>query len=145
MAKLLLGALATTIAATAIFATSAHAITNSSECENEGGSWMTLTGGDYCLVPIRDEEFRDEIYDGNRLGVSECPGDTRHNGVYCMYPVNIRPKATPVAATPVDFSETASVTPDASTSSGLVDSVVNDVVDTAVDKAIDAAQDKAGL
>lgn len=138
MAKLLLGAMATTIAATAIFATSAHAITNSSECENEGGSWMTLTGGDYCLVPIRDEEYSDEIYDGNGLGVSECPGDTRHNGVYCMYPVNLRPKVEPIA-TPVDAAATATE------GTSIVDDAVNTVVDTAVDKAMDAVEDKVGL
>ena len=45
---------------------------------------------DFCLVPIRPEAYADPIYDGNQLGVTDCPGDKLNDGLYCMYPVTIR-------------------------------------------------------
>ncbi len=130
MAKFRMGATAFGFAATALLATSAYAIGNASECASEGGSWMQLSNSDYCLVQIRPEEYRDPVYDGNQLGVAECPGDTRHDGVYCMYPVNIRPK--PAVATPADFE----TTPEEATTT-----IVNDVVDDAVESGVNAATD----
>jgi len=111
MAKFLLGAIATTIAATAIMATPAHAISNDAECASEGGTMVNVKNSDFCLVPIRPEAYRDEIYDGNQLGVVDCPGNKLNDGLYCMYPVTIRPepaKATPVEeTTATDAVETA--------------------------------------
>jgi len=90
MARFVLGALATSIVATAIFATPAHAIKNEKDCTVEGGTMVNLKGSDFCLVPIRPEAYRDEIYDGNQLGVTECPGNKLNDGLYCMYPVTLR-------------------------------------------------------
>lgn len=79
--------------ALAAFAMPASAITNEGECSNEGGTMVVVKGSDFCLVPIRDEAYADSIYDGNQLGVVECPGDKLNDGQYCMYPVTIRPQA----------------------------------------------------
>jgi len=93
MAKFLFGAVAATIAATAMMATSAQAIENDAECTMEGGTMVNVKGSDFCLVPIRPEAYRDEIYDGNQLGVTDCPGDKLNDGLYCMFPVTIREEA----------------------------------------------------
>jgi len=65
-------------------------ITNKDQCEFEGGSMVTVKGSDYCLVPIRAKAYHSEIYDGNQLGVIDCPGDTLNDDLYCLYPVTIR-------------------------------------------------------
>ena len=64
-------------------------ISNTDECDAEGGSMVPIKGGEYCLVPIRPEEYRAEVYDGNQLGIIECPGDTVNDELYCLYPVNV--------------------------------------------------------
>lgn len=122
MAKFLLGAFAATLAATAMMATSAQAIENDEQCSMEGGTMVNVKGSDFCLVPIRPEAYRDEIYDGNQLGVTDCPGDKLNDGLYCMYPVTVR--------------EEEAATPD------VVDSVTDAVKDMAEDAAEDAAKDK---
>lgn len=70
-------------------------VTNKDQCEFEGGSMVTVKGSDYCLVPIRSKAYHSEIYDGNQLGVIDCPGDKLNDDLYCLYPVTIReqPKA----------------------------------------------------
>jgi hypothetical protein len=36
--------------------------------------------------------YHSEIYDGNQLGVIDCPGDKLNDDLYCLYPVTIRPQ-----------------------------------------------------
>lgn len=103
-----------TTAAVAAFAMSAIAvpasaatITDAPSCQLEGGTMVNVKNSDYCLVPIREAEYADEIYDGNQLGVVDCPGNKLNDGKYCMYPVTIRPapaaqsSAAPVVDAPV--------------------------------------------
>ncbi len=73
-----------------VIATPSFAITNASECQSEGGEMVNVKNSDYCLVPIRPEEYADAAYDGNQLGVVDCPGDKLNDGKYCMYPVTVR-------------------------------------------------------
>lgn len=109
MSKFRFPAMAGGLALTAAFATSAFAITNEAECASEGGSMVNVKNSDYCLVPIRDKAYHDEIYDGNQLGVKECPGDKLNDDTYCLYPVTIRP-APVAAATPEEALEMAGET-----------------------------------
>lgn len=134
MAKFRMSAAAAGLALSAAFATQAFAITNEAECGLEGGSMVNVKGSDYCLVPIRDEAYADPIYDGNQLGVIECPGSELNDGDYCLYPVTIRPEVSTPAAV---VSETVTETDAGST---IVDTVVDEVVDTATDAATDAAE-----
>lgn len=112
------------------FAGSASAvdIKNSSDCSVEGGTMVNVKNSDYCLVPIRDKAYADPIYDGNQLGVVECPGNKLQDGQYCMYPVTIRP--APAAATPS--------TSDALTTAPAMDAVT----DVATDSMEKLAKDK---
>ncbi len=133
MSKFLLGAVATAITATAIMATPAHAISNDGECASEGGTMVNVKGSDFCLVPIRPEAYRDEIYDGNQLGVTECPGNKLNDGLYCMYPVTIRPAPTSTAATTLEATPASDVATDA----------VNSAADAMEEKVMDKAKEKA--
>jgi len=72
-------------------------IKNASDCEFEGGTMTNVKGSDYCLVQIRPKEYEGEEYDGNQLGITDCPGDKLNKGLFCMYPVTIR-KQTPKPA-----------------------------------------------
>lgn len=81
----------------------ASEIKNSEDCAYEGGTMTNVKGSDYCLVQIRPEEYSGEEYDGNQLGVVDCPGDKLNDGIFCMYPVTIRPEPA-VEATPVPAS-----------------------------------------
>jgi len=76
------------------FASPALAIGSGSECNGEGGTMVNVKGSDFCLVPIRPDEYKDPIYDGNQLGVVDCPGDKLNDGLYCMFPVSLRGNAT---------------------------------------------------
>ena len=164
MAKFLLGAVATAITATAIIATPASAITNDGECAAEGGTMVNVKGSDFCLVPIRPEAYRDEIYNGNQLGVTDCPGDKLNDGLYCMYPVTIRPQVsqpavvTPTEVMPTDVTSMDETLTDATptitdtvtdtVTDAVTDSVndaVDDAIDSAVDTAVDTVKDEAGL
>ena len=80
-----------------VIATPSFAITNASECQSEGGEMVNVKNSDYCLVPIRPEEYADAAYDGNQLGVVDCPGDKLNDGKYCMYPVTIRAETKAVS------------------------------------------------
>lgn len=102
---------------------SAAAINNSTSCQAEGGTMVNVKNSDYCLVPIRDKIYADAIYDGNQLGIVDCPGNTLEDGKYCMYPVTIRPE-TPKP-------NTTTVAP----------SAMESVVDTAEELASDVADD----
>ena len=92
-------------AAMMALASSASAISNDSECEIEGGTMINVKNSDYCLVPIRDKAYSDPVYDGNQLGVVECPGDKLNEGKYCMYPVTIRPAPATTTPASADASE----------------------------------------
>ncbi len=93
-----------------IIATPSFAITNASECQSEGGEMVNVKNSDYCLVPIRPEEYADAAYDGNQLGVVDCPGDKLNDGKYCMYPVTIRAekKAASTVSSPSALTDVAS-------------------------------------
>ena len=167
MKKFLLAGIA--ITATALLATPALAIGNASECTSEGGEMVNLKGSDYCLVQIRPEAYNDPIYDGNQLGVTDCPGDKLGDGIFCMYPVTIRPQvSTPVTTMPAttdvtttttessfvdtvtDVTSTDVTTPSVGsvvtdTATDMVNDVVDDAMDKAIDTAVDTAKDKAGL
>lgn len=93
MAKIHMSAAILGLAFTAAIAAPAFAIENETECVNEGGTMTNVKDSDYCLVPIRKEAYRGEEYDGNKLGVSECPGDVLNDGAWCMIPVS-PPKTT---------------------------------------------------
>ena len=103
-----------TAAAVSAFAISAFSvpaaaatITDSATCQAEGGTMVNVKNSDYCLVPIRDAEYADEIYDGNQLGIVDCPGNKLNDGKYCMYPVTIRPAPVQAAAPTVDMMDDA--------------------------------------
>lgn len=85
----------------------AATINDDTTCRAEGGTMVNVKNSDYCLVPIRDEAYADPIYDGNQLGIVECPGNTLEDGKYCMYPVTIRPETPKPAATTDTMTDTA--------------------------------------
>lgn len=88
---------------------SAATINNATTCQAEGGTMVNVKNSDYCLVPIRDKIYADPIYDGNQLGIVECPGNTLEDGKYCMYPVTIRPETPKPNTTTVAPSATEMV------------------------------------
>lgn len=59
-----------------------------------------VKGSDYCLVQIRPKEYEGAEYDGNQLGVVNCPGSKLNDGMFCMYPVTINGTPTVPAVTP---------------------------------------------
>jgi len=128
MAKFLLGAAATTIAATAIFATSANAIEDMATCMSEGGSAFDLNGTQVCLVPIRDKDWSDPVYDGNQLGIIECSGKTINDGTWCLEPFGDNPLPQPAVSKPA--TPAATIT-DAVTETGT--EMAKDAVETAVE------------
>lgn len=109
-------------------------IKNADGCTFEGGTMVNVKGSDYCLVQIRPEEYSGEEYDGNQLGVVDCPGDKLNEGLFCMYPVTIRPQPMKPDEVPA-----AATTP----ASSVTDAVVDAVKDKAEDMAKDEAEKKA--
>lgn len=98
-----------TVAAVSAFAMTAISvpavaatITDEASCQVEGGVMVNVKNSDFCLVPIREAEYADPVYDGNQLGVVDCPGNKLNDGKYCMYPVTIRP-APAAPAAPADL------------------------------------------
>ncbi|PHR94410.1 MAG: hypothetical protein COA69_02100 [Robiginitomaculum sp.] len=89
---------AATVIGTAIpmTASAASEIKNVADCVSEGGTMTNVKGSDYCLVQIRPKEYSGVEYDGNQLGVVECPGNKLNDGVFCMYPVTIEKTADDV-------------------------------------------------
>ena len=128
MAKFLLGAAATTIAATAIFATSANAIEDMAACMSEGGSAFDLNGTQVCLVPIRAEEWSDPIYDRNQLGIIECSGKTISDGAWCLEP----------------FGDAELPEPQVTETTTVVDAA-EDAGTDAVKEVVDATTEESGL
>jgi len=154
-------------AMTAAVSTSALAgtkIKNASDCEFEGGTMTNVKGSDYCLVQIRPAEYTGEEYDGNQLGVTDCPGDKLNKGVFCMYPVTIRKQTpAPVAPTPGIADQTGALLGDGADASiknkagaaivkneitgddkSTADVLVDVVKDEAKKKAEDEAKKAAG-
>ena len=140
MAKFRLSATAIGFAVSAVMATQAFAIGNEAECNAEGGTMVNVKGSDFCLVPIRDEAYADPIYDGNQLGVTECPGDKLNDDVYCMYPVTIREQASTEAAVVEEAVVTEEET--AAEETTLMDAIVEEVVEEAQEEAEKEAKKK---
>ena len=119
MGKFRISAIAAGIALTAAFAAPSFAIGSAAECSSEGGSMVNVKGSDFCLVPIRDKAYAGPEYDGNQLGVVECPGSKLNDGAYCMHPVTLKNRSAnvevlkvpePIITTTVDpVDETAPV------------------------------------
>ena len=78
---------AASVAAVPMSAFAASDINNSKDCAYEGGTMTNVKGSDYCLVQIRPKEYESDEYDGNQLGVVNCPGSKLNDGLFCMYPV----------------------------------------------------------
>jgi len=139
MGKFRLSAIAAGIALTTAFATPSFAIGDAAECASEGGSMVNVKGSDFCLVPIRDEAYAGAEYDGNQLGVVECPGSKLNDGAYCMYPVTLRNKNANVEVLTVPE-------PIITTTVEPVDADIildKDIGDAAMEKATDMVKDKA--
>ena len=134
MGKFRFSAIAAGFALTAAFATPSFAIGDAAECSSEGGSMVNVKGSDFCLVPIRDKAYAGPEYDGNQLGVVECPGSKLNDGAYCMHPVTLKNRNANVEVLTVpEPIITTKVEP-------MDEDVVMDVI---VDEATDAAKDKA--
>lgn len=88
----LVAAFAASTLAVAMPAAAKTEIKNAADCAFEGGGMINVKGTDFCLIAIRPAEYAGPEYDGNQLGVVECPGDKLNDGKYCMYPVTIRPE-----------------------------------------------------
>lgn len=113
----------------------ASEIKNAADCEFEGGTMTNVKGSDYCIVPIRPEEYKGEEYDGNQLGVVDCPGDKLNDGVFCAYPVTVREEE----ATPVP--EATEPAEEAAAEGGK--SATEMVMDAAKDKLKETAEEEA--
>lgn len=148
ISKLCLGA--ATVALALTFAAPAAAetnIKNAEDCSFEGGTMVNVKNSDYCLVQIRPEEYSGAEYDGNQLGIVECPGDKLNDGLFCMYPVTIRPQPAKAPAVEEPAVETPTVeVPAAETTpaSDVKDAVIDAVKEKAEDMAKDEAKKKAG-
>lgn len=98
---------ATLMTALPMTAHAASDIKSATDCDFEGGSMTNVKGSDYCLVQIRPEEYAGEAYDGNQLGVVDCPGNKLNDGLFCMYPVTLAKSAITVAPTVASTAENA--------------------------------------
>lgn len=83
MAKFRSSAMAFGFAVTMLGASSALAIESEEDCEFEGGDVITIQDDVVCLVPVRHEDFHDEVYDGQQLGIKECAGESIADGQFC--------------------------------------------------------------
>ena len=79
----------------AIFASNAFAIGSKADCEYEGGETFNINGDLICVIPVREEAFHGEEYDGMQLGVKDCEGDVIADGVFCRMTLIKAPKKTP--------------------------------------------------
>jgi len=105
MANFRYGAAALGLTFAAIIAAPAFASVSAAVCSAEGGETIKVQGGDFCLVPIRPAEYAGPEYDGNQLGIVDCPGDKISDGAYCMAPITggapkVVPEASPAQFTP---------------------------------------------
>ncbi|NNC38661.1 MAG: hypothetical protein EX271_07280 [Acidimicrobiales bacterium] len=140
ISKVCLGAASLVLALTfAAPAAAESTIKNAEDCSFEGGTMVNVKNSDYCLVQIRPEEYSGAEYDGNQLGIVECPGDKLNDGLFCMYPVTIRPQ--PVKAAPaVETVPAVETTPASDVKDAVVDAVKEKAEDMATDKAEDAVK-----
>lgn len=127
--------LAATVMGTAIpmTASAASDIKNVEDCVSEGGTMTNVKGSDYCLVQIRPEEYSGAEYDGNQLGVVDCPGNKLNDGVFCMYPVTVEKTADDVE--PVIENETTETEDNAQTIADELADVVKDEAESEAKKA----------
>lgn len=70
-------------ATTLLFAASAGAVESKADCEYEGGEVFPVHNDIVCLVPVRAEQFHDEVYDGEQLGIKDCNGELIADGQFC--------------------------------------------------------------
>jgi|GEM_PF-2056458 len=94
MTKFRLSAAALGLSFAAFAAVPALAITSAAECEYEGGETFNVGSDVVCIVQIRPEEYRTEVYDGQQLGVSECTGTELNDGLFCKVTLVKGPKET---------------------------------------------------
>lgn len=111
-------------------------INNANDCQFEGGTMTNVKGSDYCLVQIRPKEYSGTEYDGNQLGVVDCPGNKLNDGIFCMYPVTVKKTATP-ASSLLGMVQGNSAKKTAPSTSGLLDMVQGNTADASM-------KDKAG-
>lgn len=140
MGKLKFGVMASGFVLATAFAAPAFAIGSDTECLAEGGETVTVKGSKFCLVQIRPEAYRGPEYDGNQLGITDCPGDVLNDGLYCMAPLtNTAAVSTPVEPQPVSTVTETDVEVEADAAPSLVDQAV----DMAKDEAEKAAKKEA--
>ena len=125
MANFRYGAAALGLTFAAIIAAPAFASVSAAVCSAEGGDTIKVQGGDFCLVPIRPAEYAGPEYDGNQLGIVDCPGDKISDGAYCMAPITggapkVVPEASPAQFTPSLGEAAGSVLGDSTPSVGDV-------------------------
>lgn len=131
---------ATLMTAMPMTASAASDIKSATDCEFEGGSMTNVKGSDYCLVQIRPEEYAGAEYDGNQLGVVDCPGSKLNDGLFCMYPVTVANTAMPAATIVAPADEKVTEMAEEKT---LVDEVVEVVKDEAEKTAKKETKKKA--
>ena len=142
ISKICLGAASVALALTFAAPASAETnIKNADDCSFEGGTMVNVKNSDYCLVQIRPEEYSGAEYDGNQLGIVDCPGDKLNDGLFCMYPVTIRPQPVKAEVTPA--AEVAPMVETAPAANTMTDTVIDAVKDKAEDMAKDEAKKKA--
>lgn len=139
MANFRFGATALGLTFAAVIAAPAFAIGSEAACSAEGGSLVNVKGSDFCLVPIRPAEYAGPEYDGNQLGIVDCPGDKLNDGAYCMAPITGKSSSSSFVPS------TSSVTSGISTpsTSDLTQSATDAVKDRATDAANDIVRDQA--
>ena len=142
MGKFRFGAIATGFALTAAFASPSFAIGNAVECSSEGGSMVNVKGSDFCLVPIRDEAYAGSEYDGNQLGVVDCPGSKLNDGAYCMYPVTLKDNSANVEVLTVP-EPIITTTVEPMEEDVVMDVIVDEVTDKAKEKGSEMISNKA--
>ena len=146
MANFRFGAAALGLTFAAVIAAPAFAVGSEAECSAEGGSLVNVKGSDFCLVPIRPAEYAGPEYDGNQLGIVDCPGDKLNDGAYCMAPITGKSSTSSsfIPSTP-SVTSNSSVTSDVSipSTSDLTQTATDAVKDRATDAANDVIQDQA--
>jgi len=136
MGKFRFSAIAAGFALTAAFASPSFAVSNAVECSSEGGSMVNVKGSDFCLVPIRDKAYAGPEYDGNQLGVVECPGSKLNDGAYCMHPVTLKNRNANVEVLVVP-EPIITTTVEPMDEDAVMDVIMDDAADTMTDMAKD--------
>jgi len=134
MANFRFGATALGLTFAAVIAAPAFAVGSEAECSSEGGSLVNVKGSDFCLVPIRPAEYAGPEYDGNQLGVVDCPGDKLNDGAYCMAPITGKTSS----------ASTSTVTSDVTPSTGgILSGISTPSTGDLTDRATEAVKDRA--